>query len=70
MTRFYNYGIVNDLQYTKAITLYPPHIISLTAVFISFSVSGRKFPEDLNVDFQDVIVCTHSIWTVFKMERF
>jgi hypothetical protein len=60
------YGIVNDLHYTAAITSYPPHIISLTAVFISYSLTGRTFPDDLNVDFKDVIVCTQMLLGLYS----
>lgn len=63
------YGIINDLHYTKYILTTPPHIIALTGVYIVFSISGRKLPVDLNVDFELVCQCTSGLYELYSMWR-
>jgi hypothetical protein len=37
----------------------------LTALYIAFSISGRKFPDDLNIDFEEIVVCSQLLFQYY-----
>lgn len=59
------WGMLNDFYYIDASMQYPPHVLSLSCVFICFSLTGKLMP-DINVDFEDVSICAQAMLEMYS----
>eukprot|EP01097_Dermamoeba_algensis_P000197 TRINITY_DN1070_c0_g1_i2.p1 TRINITY_DN1070_c0_g1~~TRINITY_DN1070_c0_g1_i2.p1 ORF type:complete len:298 (-),score=60.52 TRINITY_DN1070_c0_g1_i2:194-1087(-) len=66
------WSIINDSYLTDVSLLYPPHIIALSALFLSSFISGKDLTawfSELDVDMKDIWETTQEILNIYEFLR-